>query len=77
MARIRSVPVGGMTRIVVAGALAAVDMRQLEYACADALAQDPLPLEIDLRRVTAMDRTAAAILDRLERRGARIIEAPE
>jgi len=63
--------------VIVVGPLAAVDMGRLEHACAPALPQDPLPLEIDLRRVTAMDRTAAAVLDRLVKRGARIINGPE
>ena len=66
-------PVGATTRVIVAGPLAAADMGRLEHACAPALPHDPLPLEIDIRRVTRLDRTAAAVLDRLAQRGARII----
>ena len=77
MARIRRLPIGDLTRVVVIGALAAVDMGRLEHACAPALPRHPLPLEIDIRRVTGMDRTAAAVLDRLAKRGARIIGGAE
>jgi hypothetical protein len=73
VARIRRLGVGEKTRVVVAGPLAAADMGRLEHACAPALPQHPLPLEIDIRRVTQVDRTAAAVLDRLAQRGAHII----
>ena len=48
-------------------------MGRLEHACADALLSRPTRLEIDLRRVTETDRTAAAILQQLANRGAIII----
>jgi hypothetical protein len=63
--------------VIVVGALAAADMGRLEHACAPALLQEPLPLEIDIRRVTRMDGTAAAVLDRLARRGARILKGAD
>jgi hypothetical protein len=46
-------------------------MRRLEHACASALiVKPPLHLDIDIRRVTEIDATAAAILERLNERGA-------
>jgi len=76
VARIRQLRFGEVTRVTVTGLLAARDIGRLERACAPALPQHPLPLEIDLRRVTQMDGIATAILDRLASRGARIIGAP-
>jgi hypothetical protein len=58
------------TRIRIAGRLTAADMRRLEHACAAALVVRPLRLHIDIRRVTDMDATAAAVLARLNARGA-------
>jgi hypothetical protein len=48
-------------------------MGRLEHACADALLSWPPRLQIDIRRVTHADRTAAAILQQLAHRGVVII----
>jgi hypothetical protein len=47
-------------------------MGRLEHACATALTRHPMVLDIDLRRVTAIDRTAEAVLRHLHERGAQI-----
>jgi hypothetical protein len=73
MARIRAFRRDGQTRIVFVGRLTARDMGRLEHACGDALTREPLQLRLDLRGVTALDRTAAAMLERLELRGAILI----
>lgn len=72
MARIRTKRVLADTRINVSGRLAAADMGRLERACGEALTRNPLQLQLDLTRVTEMDETAAALLERLRHRGARI-----
>jgi hypothetical protein len=51
-------------------------MRRLEHACAPALVMQPLRLHIDVRDVTEMDATAAAVLARLHARGAIIHPQP-
>lgn len=76
MARIRTSRRGGDTRIVFAGRLTADDMGRLEHACGEALTREPLHLRLDLRNVTAIDRTAGALLARLELRGATVIGRP-
>jgi hypothetical protein len=48
-------------------------MGRLEHACAPALISDALLLEIDLRHATSIDRSAAAVLERMAQRGARVI----
>jgi hypothetical protein len=48
-------------------------MGRLEHACATALISETLSLEIDLRQTTSIDRSAAAVLERMARRGARVI----
>jgi hypothetical protein len=45
-------------------------MRRLEHACASALLDQPLRLDIDIRHVTEIDATAVAVLARLNARGA-------
>ena len=50
-------------------------MGRLEHACAPALISDALLLEIDLRHATSIDRSAAAVLERMAQRGARVIRA--
>jgi hypothetical protein len=59
--------------VKVSGNVSAADMGRLEHACSPALISDALVLEIDLRRATAIDRSAAAVLERMARRGARVI----
>jgi len=77
VARIRHALRNNRLVVSVAGALAAGDMRRLEHACAPALTTRVPPLTIDLRRVTALDATAAAILDRLARRGVTLVKSRE
>jgi hypothetical protein len=72
MAKIRSARRGTVLRVVVSGRLRTVDMGRLEHACAPALTSHPVELELDLRRVTHVDATAMAFLERLSQRGARI-----
>jgi anti-anti-sigma regulatory factor len=72
MARIRATRVRGNTRVSVSGRLAAADMGRLEHACGEALTRDPLQLHLDLKHVTEMDATAAAVVVRLRRRGAQV-----
>jgi hypothetical protein len=75
MARMKISRSGGTTRIRIAGRLTAADMGRLERACAAALIVQPLRLNVDLERVTEMDATAAAVLARLNARGA-VINPP-
>jgi hypothetical protein len=77
MARIRTVHRGPETCIVFTGRLTAADMGRLEHACGPALTREPLRLQLDLRRVTTIDRTAAAMIDRLKLRGATAFGAPQ
>jgi hypothetical protein len=72
MARISIVRVGEIYRITVKGRLAAGDLKRLERACGSALQEKVVPLELDIRRVTSLDETAQAYLEKLRARGARI-----
>ena len=65
--------VGDMYRIALKGRLAAADLQRLERACGSALQQKLVPLELDLRKVSSIDDSAQAYLDRLRARGARIL----
>jgi hypothetical protein len=76
MARIRSALHGVTTRVTVAGRLLAADLGRLEHACAPALTDRAIALEIDLRRVTDVDSIARAVLHRMSGRGARIHYPP-
>jgi hypothetical protein len=73
MARIRTRRDAERTHLTITGELTAADMRRLEYACGMALTRHPITLEIDLRRITGLDRTADAVLRFLRDRGARIL----
>ena len=75
MARIRASRSGSTVRVRISGALRAADLGRLEHNCASALTVEPLPLELDLRRVTAIDASASAVLARMHERGARIVYA--
>jgi hypothetical protein len=72
MARIRSTCHGDVVRLTISGRLSIDDMGRLEHACAPALVSDQPDLELDLRGVTHTDATAAAVLERIRQRGARI-----
>jgi hypothetical protein len=76
MARIRTRLHGERLHLTITGVLTAADMRRLEHACGAALTRYPPALDIDLRRVTAIDATASAVLHRLGHRGARISLPP-
>jgi hypothetical protein len=60
-------------RVTLWGRLSAADMGRLEHICAPALLAHHVALEIDMHGVTSIDRSAAAILDRMAERGARIV----
>jgi anti-anti-sigma regulatory factor len=72
MARIESRHVAGSIRLKVSGRLRATDMGRLEHACREALTRQSLQLFLDLTRVTEIDQTAAAVVERLRRRGAQV-----
>jgi hypothetical protein len=72
MARIRRQRLPERTRVTITGRLTAADMGRLEHACAEALTSGAVALDLDLSGVTDADRTAAAIVRRIEHRGARI-----
>jgi hypothetical protein len=62
--------------VAISGRLTADDMGRLEHACSPALVTAALQLEIDLRSVTFTDRTATAVLQRMEARGAILTGVP-
>jgi hypothetical protein len=62
--------------VIVQGRLTMVDMQRLEHACSGALTSPEPKLDIDLGRVTYIDRTAMAILERFQARGIRITWIP-
>jgi anti-anti-sigma regulatory factor len=70
MARIRTAHRADCTVVTVTGRLTAIDMGRLEHACSPALITPAVHLEIDLRGVTHTDPTAAAVLQRMTKRGA-------
>jgi hypothetical protein len=72
MARIRSAHHRDVLRVKVSGRLSIADMGRLEHACAPALTSHAANLELDLRRVTNIDATATAVLERIFQRGARV-----
>lgn len=61
--------------VVVAGQLAASDLRRLERACGPALERRCVALEIDLSAVTATDASSEAFIGRLADRGARLLRS--
>jgi hypothetical protein len=72
MARIRSARHGDVLQVTVSGRLSVGDMGRLEHACASALTSQAADLDLDLRRVTHIDASASALLERISQRGARI-----
>jgi hypothetical protein len=75
MARIRAARQGNVLRVTISGRLGIDDMGRLEHACAPALTSDQPNLELDLHSVTDTDATAAAVVERIGRRGARIVHS--
>ena len=74
MARISMTRVGTIYRATLKGRLSARDLKRLERACALALLQKHLPLEVNLQGVTSLDAAARAYLERLGARGATLID---
>jgi hypothetical protein len=72
VARIRSRYRDNCLLVTVVGALAAADLGRLEHACSPALTEAHAALQLDLRRVTTMDRSARALVNRISSRGARV-----
>jgi hypothetical protein len=72
MARISVTRAGRSYRVSLKGRLLAVDLKHLERACRHALEHRFLPLELNLERVTEIDETARAYIERLRMRGARV-----
>ena len=60
-------------RVRLTGPLRPADMGRLEHACAPALIRHLVALEIDIRGVRDMNRSALAVLHKMAERGARII----
>jgi hypothetical protein len=61
-------------RVRIEGRLGAADLRRLEVACGPALEKQRLALELNLRRVSGLDESAAEFLRQLRARGATLIE---
>jgi hypothetical protein len=72
MARISIVRAGHVSRITLRGRLEARDLKRLERACGAALQQKRLPLELDIQRLTSIDHSAEAYLEKLIARGAQV-----
>lgn len=68
VARIRTIQRERHLVVFVSGRLTSADMGRLEHACSPALTGSA-QLLIDVRRVTAVDPSATAILEQLARRG--------
>jgi hypothetical protein len=61
-------------RVRIEGRLGAADLRRLEAACGPALEKKRLALELNLRKVSALDDSAAEFLAQLRERGATLLE---
>jgi len=73
MAKISVAHSSGSYQITITGQLAAGDLEQLERACGQALEHKLLPLELNLTDVSNIDDPAREYLERLRKRGARLI----
>jgi hypothetical protein len=76
MATIRAITRASTTRVIVAGRLAARDVRRLEHACAPALTSAHADLVVDMERVTYVAPIAAALVGRIAARGA-VVKGPK
>jgi hypothetical protein len=74
VARIRTRRKAGRLQVAVVGRLTAADLRRLEDACSEAFASEPLSVDLQLGKVTAMDAAAVAFIERMVRRGATVGE---
>jgi hypothetical protein len=63
-------------RVIIAGRLAAGDVRRLEHACAPALTSAHADLVVDMQRVTSIDPIAAALVGTIAARGA-VVKRPK
>jgi hypothetical protein len=63
----------GRWRVAVRGRLRAADLRRLERACAPALEQYPLPLDIDVNAMQGVDEPSRRFVRCLLRRGAALV----
>ena len=70
MARMRVISAEGRYRVTVSGRLTGQDLGRLERLCGPALEHETPPLALRLTRVSTIDPSARAYLDRLVRRGA-------
>jgi len=70
MARMRLISAEGRYRVTVSGRLTGQDLGRLERLCGPALEHETPPLALRLTRVSTIDPSARAYLDRLVRRGA-------
>jgi hypothetical protein len=61
-------------RVRIVGRLGAADLRRLETACGPALEKRKLALELNLRKVSAVDESATEFLRQLRARGATVLE---
>ena len=65
----------GRWRIAVRGELRAADLRRLERACAPALEQFPVPLDIEVDTLQAVDEPSRRFVACLLHRGAALVGA--
>lgn len=63
----------GRWRIAVRGALRVTDLRRLERVCAPALEQYPVPLDIEVDTLQALDEPSRRFVVCLLRRGAALV----
>jgi hypothetical protein len=72
VARIRITRESDRLHVHIAGRLTATDLRRLEHACGPALTTARVSIELQLERVTDIDRAAAAFVERMTQRGATV-----
>jgi hypothetical protein len=72
MARITVVRTPATCRVSIQGRISARDLCRLERACGRALEEQNIPIELRLDAATAIDDAAAAYVEHLCARGARI-----
>jgi hypothetical protein len=72
MARITVVRASPTYRVAIRGRISARDLARLEHACGPALEEKDIPVELRLDSATSIDDAAAAYVERLCARGARL-----
>lgn len=73
MATISVARAGDRYRVTIIGALHAKDLRRLERACRAALQHEHVPIELNVKRVTAIDASARLYIRCLCARGASLL----